>query len=102
MWEERDKDIKEGNERFNNEIIKKYAADKEMRIGSKNNKKFWFDYKKHVAVDAQSGMITKVAVTKANVTDADGVKHVLPRTGAILADKGYVGSITTSRRGDCI
>ena len=36
-----------------------------MRIGSKNNQKFWFGYKKHVAVDAQSGMITKVAVTKA-------------------------------------
>jgi IS5 family transposase len=93
MWEERDKAIQDGYERFNNEIIKKYAADKEMRIGSKNNKKFWFGYKKHVAVDAQSGMITKVAVTKANVTDAEGAKHVLPRSGAILADKGYVGAI---------
>lgn len=93
MWEERDKAIKEGYERFNNEIIKKYAADKDMRIGSKNQHKFWFGYKKHVAVDAQSGMITKVAITRANITDADGAKHVLPRAGAILADKGYVGAI---------
>lgn len=38
-------------------------------------------------------MITKVAVTKANVTDAEGAKHVLPRSGAILADKGYVGAV---------
>lgn len=37
MWEERDKAIQDGYERFNNEIIKKYAADKEMRIGSKNS-----------------------------------------------------------------
>ena len=41
----------------------------------------------------QSGLINKVSVTKANVTDADGAKHVLPRTGAVLADKGYVGAI---------
>lgn len=93
MWEERDKAISDGYERFNNEIIKKYATDKDVRIGSKNQKKFWFGYKKHVAVDAQSGMITKVAVTKANITDADGAKHVLPDRGAVLADKGYVGAI---------
>jgi hypothetical protein len=34
-----------------------------------------------------------VAVTKANIIDADGAKHVLPRSGAVLADKGYVGAI---------
>jgi IS5 family transposase len=40
-------------------------------------------------------MINKVAVTKANVTDADGLKFVSPKTGAVLADKGYVGAINT-------
>jgi IS5 family transposase len=49
--------------------------------------------KKHVAVDMQSGMINRVAVTPANVTDADGAKHVMPRSGAACADKGYVGAI---------
>lgn len=93
MWEERDKSIQDGFEKFNNEVIKKYAKDKDVRIGSKNRKKFWIGYKKHVGVDAQSGMITKVAVTKANVTDAAGAKHVLPNSGAVLADKGYVGAI---------
>jgi len=93
MWEERDKSIQDGYEKFNNEIIGKYAADKDVRIGSKSKNKFWFGYKKHVAVDAQSGMITKVVVTRANVSDSDGAKHVLPRSGAVLADKGYVGAI---------
>ena len=41
----------------------------------------------------QSGMITKIAVTPANITDSDGVKHVLPRSGAVVGDKGYVGAI---------
>ena len=37
----------------------------------------------------QSGLINKVAVTPANVTDAKGLKHVCPTRGAIYADKGY-------------
>ncbi len=38
-------------------------------------------------------MINRVAVTPANVTDADGAKHVMPRSGAACTDKGYVGAI---------
>ncbi|WPX97128.1 transposase [Candidatus Bandiella euplotis] len=34
-------------------------------------------------------MINKVAITPANVTDAKGVAHVLPNSGAVYADKGY-------------
>jgi IS5 family transposase len=34
-------------------------------------------------------MINKVALTKANVTDAQGMQHVCPSQGAIYADKGY-------------
>jgi IS5 family transposase len=37
----------------------------------------------------QSGLINKVALTPANITDAKGLKHVLPSSGAIYADKGY-------------
>ena len=37
----------------------------------------------------QSGLINKVAITPANVTDANGYKHVAPNTGATYADKGY-------------
>lgn len=34
----------------------------------------------------QSGLINKVAITPANITDAKGLKHVCPKQGAIYAD----------------
>jgi IS5 family transposase len=74
-------------------VLPEVSADPEARIGAKSSKKFWYGFKKHVAVDMQSGMITKVAVTKANVSDADGAKHILPSGGAACGDKGYVGAI---------
>ena len=97
LWEEKDKSIKDGYDKLNNEILPKYAKDKDVRIGSKGKNKFWIGFKKHVSVDMQSGMINKVAVTKANVTDSDGAKHILPNTGAVFADKGYVGAIKDMR-----
>jgi len=93
LWEERDKAITAGYEKLNNEVLPEVSADREARIGAKSSKKFWYGFKKHVAVDMQSGMITKVAVTKANVTDADGACHVLPRSGAVTGDKGYIGAV---------
>ncbi len=94
IWEERDRAIKEGYEKLNNEVLPNVeTADPEARIGAKSAKKFWYGFKKHVGVDMQSGMINRVAVTPANVTDADGAKHVMPRSGAACCDKGYVGSI---------
>lgn len=93
IWEERDKAIAAGYEKLNNEVLPEVSADPEAKIGAKSNKKFWYGFKKHVAVDMKSGMINRVAVTPANVTDADGAKHVMPRSGAACADKGYVGAI---------
>jgi len=94
IWEERDKAIKEGYEKLNNEVLPNIeTADPEAKIGSKSAKKFWYGFKKHVGVDMQSGMINRVAVTAANVTDADGAKHVMPRSGAACCDKGYIGAI---------
>lgn len=40
--------------------------------------------KKPVSVDMQSGLINKVAVTPANLTDAQGLKHVCPNQGGII------------------
>lgn len=37
----------------------------------------------------QSGLINKVAIIPANVTDAQGFRHVCPSQGAVYADKGY-------------
>jgi IS5 family transposase len=94
-WEERDKAIKDGEATLNNEIAKKkkYQADKQARFGSKGKKKFWYGYKKTTAVDTQSGMIKKVAVTSADIPDAEAGKHVLPKTGAVIGDKGYIALI---------
>jgi len=40
-------------------------------------------------VDMQSGMINKVAITKASTIDSKGMKHVIPSQGAVHSDKGY-------------
>jgi IS5 family transposase len=86
---ERNKLITEKLATLNNENVTKFAVDKDARFGAKSKKKFWYGYKKHISVDMQSGMINKVAITHANLTDAQGFKHVAPRQGAVYADKGY-------------
>ena len=95
VWKELDKAIQAGYEKFNNDIAQKgeFSPDKDARFGAKSKNKFWFGYKESVGVDVQSGLINKVAVTKANVTDAEAGKHVLPNVGAVLADKGSVALI---------
>jgi IS5 family transposase len=89
LWKERDKAIKQKYDKLNNEVLPKVAHDKQAKIGCKGKDKYWYGYKKHVSVDMQSGLINKVAVTAANVTDAKGLKHVCPSQGAVYADKGY-------------
>lgn len=92
LWEERDEARRKKYDRLNNEVLPEVAHDKEARIGCKGSNKFWYGYKKHVSVDMQSGMINKVAITPANVTDSQGFKHVCPKKGAVYADKGYCTS----------
>lgn len=88
-WDERDKAIKQGLEKFNNGTASKVAVDKQARFGCKGNNKYWYGYKEHASVDMQSGLINKIASTSAEVTDAAGLKHVCPTGGAVYADKGY-------------
>lgn len=102
LWEERDEARRQKYEKLNNEVLPKVARDKQARIGCKSGNKFWYGYKKHVSVDMQSGLINKVAVTPANVTDAKGMDHVLPNGGAAYADKAYCvapSKIAAARRG---
>ena len=89
LWEERDEARRQKFEKLNNEVLPEVAHDKQAKIGCKGGNKFWYGYKKHVSVDMQSGLINKVAVTPANVTDSKGFKHVCPNSGAVYADKGY-------------
>ena len=88
-WDDRDRAIAQGLEKFNNDTAPKVAADKQARFGAKGKNKFWYGYKEHASVDMQSGLINKVAATPANLSDADGLRHICPDQGAVFADKGY-------------
>ena len=89
LWEERDKAIAQGIEKLNNIVVDKFAADKQARFGCKGKKKYWFGYKRHLGACMKHGLVTKVAVTPANVTDGKGLKHVCPKEGMVIADKAY-------------
>jgi len=89
LWEERDKAIAKGEESLNNAVVKKYAADKDARFGSKGKKKHWFGYRKQAAVDMKQGMIVKCFVDPADIVDVKACQRLLPRTGMVIADKGY-------------
>jgi IS5 family transposase len=89
LWEERDKAIKDGHDKLNNLIIKDYAPDKDARWGAKSKKNIWYGYKRHTSVDMRYGLITKTAVTPANVPDFKVVKRIIPEAGLIFMDKLY-------------
>ncbi len=89
LFEERDPVIKKKYDKLNNKTLQKVARDKEVKFGCKGSNKFLYGYKKHESVDMQLGLINKVAVTPANITDNQGFKHVYPNGGATYADKGY-------------
>lgn len=89
LWEERDAAKAANYEKLNNKNIGEFAVDKQARIGSKGKNKYWYGYKEHTSVDMQSGLINKVAITPANVSDTKGFKHICPQQGASYADKGY-------------
>lgn len=89
LWEERDKAIAAKYESLNNESLPKVAFDKQAKIGCKGKNKYWYGYKMHASVAMESGLINKVAITPANITDAHGLALVAPSSGAVYADKGY-------------
>ena len=89
LWKERDKAIAEKYEKLNNENVSKFSSDNQAKIGCKAKDKYWYGYKQHTSIDMQTGLINKVAITPANVTDASGFKHVCPSQGACYLDKGY-------------
>lgn len=90
-WEERDKAIKAGQERFDNMVAEKFASDKDARFGCKGKNKYWFGYKRHVSVDMTNGLINRVDVTSAEKSDGDCIELVCPDGGMVFADKGYCG-----------
>jgi IS5 family transposase len=89
LWKERDRAIKEKYDKLNNEILPKFARDKEANFGCKGGNKFWYGFKKHTRIDMQSGMINKVAITKASLIDSKGMKHVTPKTVAVFGSNSF-------------
>ena len=89
LWEERDKLIAKKQKILNNTTLPKVAHDKEARIGCKGKDKYWYGYKTNVSMDMQSGLINKIALTPANITDAKALQYICPRKGAVYGDKGY-------------
>ncbi len=103
LWEERDRALKNSEDKLNNSNVKKYAADKDARYGCKGKDKFFYGYKRHCAVDMRQGIITKVAATAGNVNDDKGFSHVCPKSGMVIADKGYdtQAAYETARKKGC-
>lgn len=89
LWKERDKAIKEGIDKLNNQNVDKFASDKEARFGAKSKKSFWFGYKLAISVDMLQGIITKISVKPANTMDHDMFNDVKPKQGAVVGDKGF-------------
>jgi IS5 family transposase len=89
LWDERDRALRQGETTVNNRNVQQFAADSQARFGAKGKNKHWYGYKRHQCVDAKQGLVTKVAVTPANVLDDQAAKHVAPRSGMALEDKGY-------------
>jgi transposase, IS5 family len=88
LWSERDKAIKQGLDKLDNQTVSHLAADPEARFGRNGGKK-WYGYKAHAGIDMSHGLIVRIAATPANVEDNAGARHVLPRQGMVFADKAY-------------
>lgn len=74
---------------LNNTNMGKFSSDPDARYGCKGNKKYWIGYKRNVSVDMSYGMINKVSVSSANITDQKAVAEILPNQGMIFGDKSY-------------
>jgi len=89
LWEERDRALKDGEEKLNNSNVSNYAADKDARWGAKSKHNIWFGYKRHCNVDMRYGLIDKLAVTAANVMDFDALENICPKNAMVFMDKLY-------------
>jgi IS5 family transposase len=89
LWDERDNAIKAGEETLNNQNIAEFVVDKDASYGNKGTSKYWYGYKRHVALCMRNGLISKAAATTAKVSDDKGLKTVCPDGGMVIGDKAY-------------
>jgi IS5 family transposase len=94
---EENKRIKEGEIPEDWSEHKRRQKDTNARWAKKNNE-VHFGYKDHVKVDADSKIITKYAVTSANVHDSQEFTDFLDDTDVtVYADSAYVGKEVPAR-----
>lgn len=89
LWTERDKAIKDGAEKLNNQVVNKYTADKDAKWGAKSKTKIWFGYKRHCNVDMRFGLIDKLTATPANILDFQVLDEICPTDSMVFMDKLY-------------
>lgn len=89
LWKERDKAIADGEEKLNNAVVNKYAADKDAKWGAKSKNNIWFGFKRHANVDMRFGLIDKICVTPANVLDWKALENICSKNCMIFMDKLY-------------
>jgi len=66
------------------------SPDPDARFGRKSAKQSFYGYKEHIAIDADSELITAVAVTPGNVADSEVFIPLVDRQAReVTADKGY-------------
>ena len=62
-------------------------------IPSKKGNQWYFGYKEHIGVDADSGLVHTVETTAANVHDSNMVAELLQGTEEdVYGDSGYLGA----------
>ena len=66
------------------------SPDPDARFGRKSQKKSFYGYKEHMAIDADSELVTTVSVTPGNVADSQMLGPLIdPHAQEVTADKGY-------------
>ena len=66
------------------------SPDPDARFGRKSAKQSFYGYKEHIAIDADSELITAVEVTPGNVADSGVFEPLVdPQAREVTADKGY-------------
>ena len=73
--------------------VDRNSPDQDARFGRKSKKKVFYGYKDHVAMDADSSIVTGLKTTPGNIPDRDVFGEIItgnPET--VAADKGYDSS----------
>jgi len=70
--------------------VDRHSPDCDARFGRKSKSKGFYGYKDHLAIDADSSIITAVETTPGNIPDRDVFSQLIRgRPHSVTADKGY-------------